>query len=74
MNGGSVKVAGSLPPLYGSGWTIAQLADLNGDSKSDLVWVNTNGVGAVSILNGISGSSSGLLGFGLGPWQLVGTP
>jgi hypothetical protein len=55
----------------GSGWSVKQIGDFNGDGKSDLVWQHSDGTTSLWLMNGLSASStSGLLGAGSG-WSPV---
>ena len=54
-----------------SGWSIQQIADFNGDGKSDIVWRHPDGRTAIWLMDGLTYSATGSL---LGPatgWTLL---
>jgi len=61
MNGTSPKPNGTAIVMPGaSGWRVTQVADLDGDQKSDLIWRNSNtGATAAWLMNGLASKPSG---------------
>jgi hypothetical protein len=72
MNGPLV-VGGGSPGSVPSPWAIAETGDFNGDSKSDILWVNnTSGQLVVWLLDGASVIGSGSPGSAASPWVIQG--
>jgi hypothetical protein len=46
--------AGGIVLGSGTGWSVKQVGDFNGDGKSDIAWVNTNGSIAIWLMDGLN--------------------
>jgi hypothetical protein len=52
-------------------WQIAQVSDVNGDGKADIIWRHgTNGTVAVWLMNGATITSTGFPGSASGAWKI----
>ena len=47
--------------------------DFNGDGKSDILWLNTNGQAAIWLMNGTTPTTEALVGAPGPSWHVVGT-
>jgi len=64
---GRVGVSGGAP----LSWTMAEVRDVDGDSKADLVWRNnTNGMVAIWLMNGLTITSVGFPGSSSTDWEI----
>jgi hypothetical protein len=59
--------------VRGPDWTIAAVADFNGDDKADILWRHTSGTVAVWFMNGTSVVGVGVVGTPTTDWHIAGT-
>ena len=69
MNGSAVKDAGSLSRPDTS-WSVAKVADYNGDGKADILWHKAAGSVSLWLMNGFEAASAGTIG-NAGDWMIV---
>jgi ELWxxDGT repeat protein len=75
MNGTSIASSGFLGFLGGVSkeWVIAQMEDVDGDGKTDVIWRNSDtGTVVVWLMNGLSISTEGLPGSISTDWEIAG--
>jgi ELWxxDGT repeat protein len=75
MNGKSIALSGFLGLLGGvsTEWVIAQVGDVDGDGKTDVIWHNSNtGTVVVWLMNGLSIIEEGLSGSTSTVWEIAG--
>ena len=71
MNGTQVLTGAFLPSLTSS-WQVAGIGDFNGDGKSDILLLNTNGTFAMWEMNGTQVQSGSLLPSLGNSWHVAG--
>ena len=64
MRGGAGDVNGAAERLGNvpTTWSVAETGDYSGDGKSDLLWRDTSANTAIWFMNGVSVSSTGIVG------------
>jgi hypothetical protein len=74
MNGTKVASTATLPTPPPAAWHLSEVADFNGDGKSDLLWLNNiNNTPSMWLMNGTSIVSSKDLPAPPTSWKIVGT-
>jgi hypothetical protein len=63
-------IGSGVPGAAGTDWTVAGMADFNGDGKGDVLWRHTSGTVAVWLLNGPSVIATGVQGGATTDWQV----
>jgi hypothetical protein len=67
---GASGVIGTVPPP----WTVAGVADFNGDGRSDILWRNTStGQVAIWFMNGLTVTTAAVVGTVAASWSIAAT-